>query len=724
MDNLGFGLAFVLRDEFSATAQRVQRGFASLERGAQSVATRVSSHFGAMSTETNTFFGRIESGATNMTTRVVDAMGGVYQGLGLVGMGLGTLAPLSSAIGIAGQFEKAQFQLETLLKSSEKAKEVFSWVLQDEPKTPFGVAEITRGNTALIAAGESAENARKNIMGLANAIAASGGGNAEFNRMITNLQQIKNLGKASAVDIKQFGYAGIPIYKLLSEATGKNVEEIKKSKISYEVLTNALNKAAAAGGFYENAMEKMSQTISGKTTTLHTRFQMFAAAFGSALAPAYHKILDLGIKLLENLTHFLQSPVGQIVAQFIGVTVAVAGVSIALLGVFKLVGAIGVAFRALPIFEVRRIFNIFAIDFIGGLGRIALRLAFVRRLYASFLLVSHLSAFTNYLSIAASQGSLLAKSMIFLTANARALNFAVKVLNFTLAASALFFLVAAIYAVTTGYGKFKAMIENNAPIENGLSGFAQRVGGVMYGVVEAVQNMNDKTFSLSEQTAAKLEELGILGAVTSIMGTIARFKAMFEGMWTEFSSGFDTIKGIFSSTFDIVSDIVGVDLGGMLSNMDTWKTVGESIGFVFKWVAIIISGIISVAITLGAVIWKSISWVVSKIWGLISWIWEKISWVAEKFNSLTFGFNGGSDGAVSIGENPMQQSGGGWLQESVNNRMGIEWGKAAQIGRSSSPQIISQKPQITNITQLDGREIYRSVQDYSDENAARMGLIY
>ena len=212
--------------------------------------------------------------------------------------------------------------------------------------------------------------------------------------------------------------------------------------------------------------------------------------------------------------------------------------------------------------------------------------------------------------------------------------------------------------------------------------------------------------------------------MSTIMGTIARFKAMLEGMWTEFSSGFDAIKGIFSSTFDIVSDIVGVDFGGMLSNMDTWKTVGESIGFIFKWVAIIISGIISVAITLGAVIWKSISWVVSKIWGLISWIWEKISWVAEKFNSLTFGFDGGSDGAASIGENPMQQSGGGWLQESVNNRMSVEWGKAAQIGRSSSPQIISQKPQITNITQLDGREIYRSVQDYSDENAARMGLIY
>ena len=54
---------------------------------------------------------------------------------------------------------------------------------------------------------------------------ATGGGNDELTRMASNLQQIKNAGKATAMDIRQFAYAGIDVYGILADYLGKTTEE-------------------------------------------------------------------------------------------------------------------------------------------------------------------------------------------------------------------------------------------------------------------------------------------------------------------------------------------------------------------------------------------------------------------------------------------------------------------------------------------------------------------
>lgn len=46
--------------------------------------------------------------------------------------------------------------------------------------------------------------------------------------MAQNLQQIKNAGKATAADIKQFAYAGIDVYGILADYTGKSTAEVQK----------------------------------------------------------------------------------------------------------------------------------------------------------------------------------------------------------------------------------------------------------------------------------------------------------------------------------------------------------------------------------------------------------------------------------------------------------------------------------------------------------------
>ncbi len=166
------------------------------------------------------------------------------------------------------QMETMNVRLETLTGSAEEASKVMDQIKKDATTTPFDVQSLVQAESLLISTGLSAEESRNDILALGNAVSAVGGGNAELQRMAVNMQQIKNVGKASALDIKQFAYAGIDIYGLLADSMGITREEASKLDVSYEMLSTALNKASQQGGKYYGAMEKQSKTMAGATSNL------------------------------------------------------------------------------------------------------------------------------------------------------------------------------------------------------------------------------------------------------------------------------------------------------------------------------------------------------------------------------------------------------------------------------------------------------------------------
>jgi tape measure domain-containing protein len=173
-----------------------------------------------------------------------------------------------SIIEAGSKVEDATTGLTTLLGDTAQATQVVKNTMEDATKTPFAFEGLLSANQQLIAAGINSERAREDVMNLANAVAASGKGNAEFERMTANLAQISTVGKATAQDIKQFGIAGINIYKVLSEATGQPIEKVKEMEVSYDMLTMALKKAHEEGGIYYNGLENMSKNTSVKISNL------------------------------------------------------------------------------------------------------------------------------------------------------------------------------------------------------------------------------------------------------------------------------------------------------------------------------------------------------------------------------------------------------------------------------------------------------------------------
>ena len=211
---------------------------------------------------------------------------------------------VQAGIDFNARMEKYQTAFTTLLGSAEEAAAVMDQIRRDAASTPFDVDSLTQANQALISAGVSAGEARKNVLDLANAIAATGGGSAELSRMSANLQQIRNVGKATAMDIRQFANAGINIYGLLADSMGVTAAQAAEMEVTYEQLAKALAHASEEGGMYAGALEAQSKTFTGQISTLKDNLQQLSGIltqdlFKKLAEDALPNVMEMVNQLME-----------------------------------------------------------------------------------------------------------------------------------------------------------------------------------------------------------------------------------------------------------------------------------------------------------------------------------------------------------------------------------------------------------------------------------------
>lgn len=220
-----------------------------------------------------------------------------FQTIGKAALDAGTEV-VKTGVAYNAQIEQYQVALTNMLGSEDQAVEVLNQIKEDAAKTPFDTAGLTKANQLLISAGVDAESSRQTILALGDAVSATGGGNEELSRMAQNLQQIKNAGKATSADIKQFAYAGIDVYGILADYTGKTTAEVQKMTVTYDLLTAALENASGEGGRYYNAMQTQSETLNGEWNTLKDN--------ATQLAGVMTEDLTSGLKMMvENANDFV-----------------------------------------------------------------------------------------------------------------------------------------------------------------------------------------------------------------------------------------------------------------------------------------------------------------------------------------------------------------------------------------------------------------------------------
>lgn len=200
---------------------------------------------------------------------------------GIMAIGAAAVTGLGFGVKIAADLQTAEVGLTTLLGSTEEARETIERLKVEAARTPFELPGLTQATQLLTSVTKDGDESIDILLDVGEALAAMGKGQSELDRIIVNLQQIAATGKAAAIDIKQFAFAGIPIYEMLEETTGKTgdavAEMVTNGEISFDLLTTMFDEANDAGGRFFNAFANQGGTFNQALSNMKDSIGIFLA---------------------------------------------------------------------------------------------------------------------------------------------------------------------------------------------------------------------------------------------------------------------------------------------------------------------------------------------------------------------------------------------------------------------------------------------------------------
>ena len=182
----------------------------------------------------------------------------------------------SLGVRIAADMETAQVGLTTLLGDADAAQRTIDRLKVEAARTPFELPGLTQATQLLTSVTKDGDKSIDILLDVGEGLAAMGKGQPELDRIIVNLQQIAAVGKAATIDIKQFAFAGIPIYEMLAETTGKSGEAlgelIEDGGVTFDLLTKMFDEANDEGGKFFNAFVNQSGTFNQASSNMKDAF--------------------------------------------------------------------------------------------------------------------------------------------------------------------------------------------------------------------------------------------------------------------------------------------------------------------------------------------------------------------------------------------------------------------------------------------------------------------
>lgn len=182
-----------------------------------------------------------------------------------------------------GQIESIKTQLGVVFGSNVQSDEAFNQLAEYAVKSPFGVSQTAELATLLKQSGVYATD----LMDTLKMLGDTAGGNMEkMKRIANNYAQIVSIGKASMLDMRQFAYAGIPIFEKVSEELGVSQQRLRKlisdGKVTADVIQRVFKNMTGPDGIFENATAKGAQTFQARLQNLKDTKQLALAEVGQS----------------------------------------------------------------------------------------------------------------------------------------------------------------------------------------------------------------------------------------------------------------------------------------------------------------------------------------------------------------------------------------------------------------------------------------------------------
>ena len=241
-----------------------------------------------------------------------NAIGGVGHALasalkvGTAAAGAAVVAAGAVGVKTAAQLETAQISFTTMLGSAQKAQSFLGDLRDFAAKTPFDLPGLQTSAKSLISIGIGTEKILPIMTTLGNVTSGMGTGSEGIKRATVALQQMNAAQKISAEDLNQLRDAGIPVYELLTAATGKSTAQIAemrdKGQLGREELEALMTALETGRGFerFNGLMEAQSASITGLWSTLKDTFGVGMADIIEPLVPMIKSGLGGAISFLSD----------------------------------------------------------------------------------------------------------------------------------------------------------------------------------------------------------------------------------------------------------------------------------------------------------------------------------------------------------------------------------------------------------------------------------------
>lgn len=186
-----------------------------------------------------------EKGVLNFSASAIDASKKIVAAYAVVGTAV--VGAVGFGIKMAGDLEAARAGFVALLGSADEADATMTRIKKEAAATPFELPGLVAGTQALAAVTKDGDKAIDMLLNVGKAVATSGKGQFELDRVVQNLQQISSTGQMTEADLKQFRSA-IPIFDDIVGSLGMTVDELKNSGNAAELLQLAFAEAGKEGG--------------------------------------------------------------------------------------------------------------------------------------------------------------------------------------------------------------------------------------------------------------------------------------------------------------------------------------------------------------------------------------------------------------------------------------------------------------------------------------------
>ena len=199
--------------------------------------------------------------------------------------------------------EQYATSFEVMTGSAEKASAVMEELKRIGAETPFEFEDLAKATQTLMAFGFEADEAVNQFTILGDIAQGDAQKLDTFSRALGKMQ---SSGKVTLESLNMMIEQGFNPLQVISEQTGESMSElyerVSAGTVTLDEIKNAMVIATSEGGQFFQSMEKQSETLNGKLSTLQDGFQAFTGLVFEEATNSTAGIIDLAIVWVDKMT--------------------------------------------------------------------------------------------------------------------------------------------------------------------------------------------------------------------------------------------------------------------------------------------------------------------------------------------------------------------------------------------------------------------------------------